>query len=98
MVLFYPSGSFDEDVFEDPWRFDLARDPNPHLGFGGGGVHFCLGNQLAKQMLRAIFEELVFRLDSWETDEPELLGTNFMRGVKRMRLRFVPAPAGAGVG
>ncbi|HVK26843.1 MAG TPA: cytochrome P450 [Nocardioides sp.] len=98
VVLFYPSGSFDEDVFADPWRFDLARDPNPHLGFGGGGVHFCLGNQLAKQMLRAIFEELVFRLESWETAEPELLGTNFMRGVKRMQLRFVPAPAGAGVG
>ncbi len=91
VVMFYPSGSFDEDVFEEPWTFDLARHPNPHLGFGGGGVHFCLGNQLAKQMLRAIFKELIFRLESWETGEPELLGTNFMRGVKRMQMRFVPA-------
>ncbi|MCX6400695.1 MAG: cytochrome P450 [Propionibacteriales bacterium] len=98
VVLFYPSGSFDEDVFEEPHKFNLARNPNPHLGFGGGGVHFCLGNQLAKQMLRAIFQELVFRLESWETGEPELLGTNFMRGVKRMQLRFVPAPVPATVG
>ncbi len=90
VVMFYPSGSFDEDVFEDPWRFDLSRDPNPHLGFGGGGVHFCLGNQLAKQMLRAIFKELVFRLESWECGEPELLGTNFMRAIKRMPVTFVP--------
>lgn len=91
VVMFYPSGSFDETVFDEPWAFDLARKPNPHLGFGGGGTHFCLGNQLAKQMLRAIFHELVFRLDTWETGKPELLGTNFMRGVKRMPLRFTPA-------
>lgn len=91
VVMFYPSGSFDEDVFDDPWKFDLARHPNPHLGFGGGGVHFCLGNQLAKQMLRAIFKELVFRLESWECGEPELLGTNFMRAIKRMPMSFVPA-------
>lgn len=93
VVMFYPSGSFDESVFDEPWRFDLSRSPNPHTAFGGGGVHFCLGNQLAKSMLRAIFRELVFRLDTWECDEPELLGTNFMRGVKRMRVRFTPADA-----
>lgn len=91
VVMFYPSGSFDEDVFEDPWKFDLSRNSNPHMAFGGGGVHFCLGNQLAKSMLRAIFKELVFRLDSWECGEPELLGTNFMRAIKRMQVRFVPA-------
>jgi len=57
VVLFYPSGNRDADVFADPDRFDLSRDPNPHLGFGGGGAHFCLGNQLAKGALRALFNE-----------------------------------------
>ena len=91
VVMFYPSGSFDEDVFDDPWKFDLTRRPNQHMGFGGGGIHYCLGSALAKTMLRSIFRELVFRLDSWETGEPELLGTNFMRAIKRMPMRFVPA-------
>lgn len=95
VVMFYPSGSFDEDVFDDPWKFDLTRRPNHHLGFGGGGIHYCLGSALAKTMLRSIFRELVFRLDSWETGEPELLGTNFMRAIKRMPMRFVPS-AGRG--
>ena len=93
VVMFYPSGSFDEDVFDDPWKFDLTRRPNQHMGFGGGGIHYCLGSALAKTMLRSIFRELVFRLDSWETGEPELLGTNFMRAIKRMPMRFEPADA-----
>ncbi|MEN8674061.1 cytochrome P450 [Nocardioides sp.] len=91
VVMFYPSGNFDSDVFEDPWSFDLSRKPNPHVGFGGGGLHFCLGNQLAKQMLRAMFNELLHRVPEFEVGTPELLGTNFMRGVKRMPFRFTPA-------
>jgi cytochrome P450 len=98
VVMFYPSGSFDEDVFDDPWKFDLTRRPNQHLGFGGGGIHYCLGSALAKTMLRSIFRELVFRLESWETGEPELLGTNFMRAIKRMPMRFVPAKSTANTG
>lgn len=90
VVLFYPSGNFDEDVFTDPDRFDLSRNPNPHVGFGGGGAHFCLGNQLAKSMLRALFSELLTRVPEFEAGEPDLLGTNFMRGVKRMPFRFKP--------
>jgi cytochrome P450 len=93
VVMFYPSGSFDEDVFDDPWKFDLSRRPNNHMGFGGGGIHYCLGSALAKTMLRSIFREVVFRLDSWETGEPELLGTNFIRGIKRMPMSFVPTEA-----
>ncbi|MFP5019468.1 cytochrome P450 [Pseudonocardia phyllosphaerae] len=91
VVLFYPSGCMDADVFENPEQFDLSR-PNAkeHVGFGGGGVHFCLGNQLAKSMLRALFRELLFRIPEFEVGEPELLGTNFMRGVKRMPFRFTP--------
>jgi cytochrome P450 len=91
VVMFYPSGCMDSDVFDDPEKFDLAR-PNArdHVGFGGGGVHFCLGNQLAKSMLRALFRELLTRIPEFEAGEPELLGTNFMRGVKRMPFRFTP--------
>jgi len=90
VVLFYPSGNRDADVFADPECFDLSRDPNPHLGFGGGGTHFCLGNQLAKGALRALFSELLTRLPDFEAGEPDLLGTNFMRGVKRLPFRFTP--------
>jgi cytochrome P450 len=91
VVMFYPSGCMDGEVFSDPEKFDLSREnARLHVGFGGGGVHFCLGNQLAKSMLRAIFKELLFRIPEFEAGEPELLGTNFMRGVKRMPLRFTP--------
>ena len=90
VVMFYPSGNRDADVFADPDRFDLSRDPNPHLGFGGGGAHFCLGNQLAKGALRALFHELLTRIPDFEAGDPDLLGTNFMRGVKRLPFRFTP--------
>ncbi|OLL74638.1 cytochrome P450 [Pseudonocardia sp. Ae150A_Ps1] len=91
VVLFYPSGCMDEDVFDSPGTFDLSRaNARDHTGFGGGGVHFCLGNQLAKSMLRALFRELLTRIPEFEAGEPELLGTNFMRGVKRMPFRFTP--------
>ncbi|HEX4248251.1 MAG TPA: cytochrome P450 [Pseudonocardia sp.] len=90
VVLFYPSGNRDGDVFAHPERFDLSRDPNPHVGFGGGGAHFCLGNQLAKGALRALFSELLTRIPDFEAGEPDLLGTNFMRGVKRLPFRFTP--------
>lgn len=91
VVLLYPSGCMDSDVFDEPRRFDLSRsNARDHVGFGGGGVHFCLGNQLAKSMLRALFRELLTRIPEFEAGEPELLGTNFMRGVKRMPFRFTP--------
>jgi cytochrome P450 len=91
VVMFYPSGNMDAGVFADPETFDLARNPNPHVAFGGGGVHFCLGNQLAKSALTALFRELLTRVPDIETvGEPSWLGTNFMRGVKRMKVRFTP--------
>ncbi|MGQ0574216.1 MAG: cytochrome P450 [Pseudonocardia sp.] len=95
VVMFYPSGCMDSEVFDNPEVFDQARrNAREHTGFGGGGVHFCLGNQLAKSMLRALFRELLFRLpDITAVGEPELLGTNFMRGVKRMQVTFTPEAA-----
>lgn len=93
VVFFYPSGNRDGEVFDDPEKFDLSRTNNQHVGFGGGGVHYCLGNQLAKSALRALFRELLTRIPDFSAGEPELLGTNFMRGVKRMPFRFTPEAA-----
>lgn len=91
VVMFYSSGNRDAEVFSDPDKFDLSRNPNPHVGFGGGGRHMCLGNQLAKSMLRAMWRELLTRLpDIHAAGEPKLLGTNFIRGVKAMDAAFTP--------
>jgi cytochrome P450 len=82
--LFYCSANRDEAAFTDPGAFDLQRSPNPHLGFGGGGPHFCLGNQLAKAELRNLFRELLARLNTVEFGEPDLLYSSFVHGVKRL--------------
>jgi cytochrome P450 len=82
--LFYCSANRDETVFDEPEKFDLARSPNPHLGFGGGGPHFCLGNQLAKAELRNLFRELLTRLRRVAFAEPDLLYSSFVHGVKRL--------------
>ncbi|WP_197373715.1 cytochrome P450 [Mycolicibacterium baixiangningiae] len=82
--LFYCSANRDEAAFGDPHAFDLSRSPNPHLGFGGGGPHFCLGNQLAKAELRHLFRELLTRLGHVEFGEPDLLHSTFVHGVKRL--------------
>jgi cytochrome P450 len=82
--LFYCSANRDEAVFDRPHAFDLSRSPNPHLGFGGGGPHFCLGNQLAKAELRHLFRELLTRLSHVEFGEPDLLFSTFVHGVKRL--------------
>jgi cytochrome P450 len=82
--LFYCSANRDQAVFSDPGAFDLQRSSNPHLGFGGGGPHFCLGNQLAKTELRNLFRELLTRLKTVEFGEPDLLYSSFVHGVKRL--------------
>jgi cytochrome P450 len=88
VVLFYHSGNRDERAFEDPWRFDVTRDPNRHLGFGGGGPHYCLGASLARTQLRSIFGELLRVIPDIEAEEPELLRSAFIHGVKRMDCSF----------
>jgi cytochrome P450 len=82
--LFYCSANRDESVLDAPHTFNLQRSPNPHLGFGGGGPHFCLGNQLAKTELRNLFRELLTRLKTVEFGEPDLLYSSFAHGVKRV--------------
>ena len=96
VVLFYRSGNQDETVFDDPLRFDLTRTPNKHVGFGGGGPHFCLGSHLARTQLRALFGELLPRLDDLTVGEPEYLAGNFINGIKRLPARFTPQPVRTG--
>ena len=69
ITLWYPSANRDEEVFEDPFRFDIRRSPNPHVAFGGGGPHFCLGANLARREIAILFEELLAR-----TREIEIVG------------------------
>lgn len=88
VVLFYPSGNRDPEVFNNPMQFDITRKPNPHVGFGGGGPHFCMGHQLAKTQLRAIFSELLARVPGIEADEPVYLAGNFMQAIKSMPCRL----------
>jgi cytochrome P450 len=88
VVLFYHSGNRDEDAFADPWRFDITRNPNRHLGFGGGGPHYCMGASLARTQLRAIFGEMMRVIPDIEAGEPELLRSGFIHGVKRMPCTF----------
>lgn len=84
VALFYCSANRDEAVFDRPHEFDISRVPNPHHGYGGGGAHFCLGNQLARMELRHLFAELVTRMPAVRLGEPEYLHSTFVHGIKRM--------------
>jgi cytochrome P450 len=88
VVLFYHSGNRDDREFAEPWKFDITRTPNRHLGFGGGGPHYCMGASLARTQLKAIFGELLRVIPDIEAGEPELLRSAFIHGVKRMPCTF----------
>jgi cytochrome P450 len=93
VLLSYPSGNRDEEVFADPFRFDVGRSPNKHLSFGFG-VHYCLGAMLARMELKAFFGELVPRLRSAEITGPApLMKTVFVGGLKHLPIRYDVAPA-----
>jgi cytochrome P450 len=88
VLLSYVSANRDEDVFDDPMRFDVGRDPNKHLSFGYG-VHFCLGAALARMEMNSFFTELVPRINSIElAGEPELMATTFVGGLKHLPIRY----------
>ena len=94
-LLFYASANRDEDVFTDPFRFDVTRDPNEHVGFGGPGPHHCLGANLARREIRVMFREIFRRLPDLEiTGEPDRLLSNFIHGIKRMPCAFTPGRPG----
>ncbi len=90
VVIFYASANRDETVFDDPDRFDIDRDPNPHLSFGIG-PHFCLGATLAKLEARVMLTELFRRLPDLEVaGSPERLRSNFINGIRHLPVRFTP--------
>ncbi len=92
VVVWYVSANFDEDVFDAPERFDVGRNPNPHITFGGGGPHFCLGAHLARLEVQVMFEELLPRLHTMELTGPaKRIRTNFTNALRTMPVRVVPA-------
>lgn len=97
LLLLYPSGNRDEDVFEDPFRFDITRRPNDHLAFGVG-PHFCLGNALARVEIKTMVDRLLERLpdlEMVEPSEPMWRPANFVSGYESLPVRFTPtAPVG----
>jgi len=90
LVMFYPAANRDPDVFEDPYCFDIARDPNPHFAFGGYGEHFCLGASLARLELRSVLSALLPLLPELEqAGDAALVATHMQLGeMKRLPVRF----------
>ncbi|MHB1445074.1 MAG: cytochrome P450 [Acidimicrobiales bacterium] len=87
--MWYVSANRDEDVFPEPFAFDISRDPNPHIAFGGGGPHHCLGSNLARMEIRVLFEELALRVPELEALEaPQALRSNFIGGIKHLPVRL----------
>ncbi|MGH3594388.1 MAG: cytochrome P450 [Mycobacterium sp.] len=88
-TLWYCSANRDESKFANPWVFDVARNPNPHVGFGGGGAHFCLGANLARREIRVMFEELHREIpDIVATEEPARLLSPFIHGIKTLPIAW----------
>ena len=90
VVLWYASGNRDEDVFDDPFAFDVRRSPNPHISFGGGGPHFCLGAALARTMLKTLLTEVYTRIPDISAPAPDFLVANFINGIKRLPATWTP--------
>ncbi|MCY4617983.1 MAG: cytochrome P450 [Chloroflexi bacterium] len=89
VVMWYPSGNRDEDIFDEPDQFLVGRDPNEHIAFGGFGEHFCLGANLARLELRSIFNHVLDRLDDIQLDgDVERLRSGFVGGIKHLPISF----------
>lgn len=100
LILFYGAANRDPRMFDDPETFDVRRDPNAHVGFGGPGPHFCLGAHLARRELAVVFRQLLTRLPDLElAGDPvplDAMGVPLVAGIKRLPVRFTPtAPVGA---
>ena len=87
--LFYSSANFDEDVFDRPFDFDILRDPNPHLAFGGNGAHFCIGANLARMEIKLMFNEIADQIpDISKLAEPQRLRSGWINGVKNLQVAY----------
>ena len=87
--LFYASANFDDDVFEDPYTFDITRTPNPHLSFGGHGAHYCIGANLARMEVKLIFDALAdVAPDISKVSEPRRLRSGWINGIKELETKY----------
>jgi cholest-4-en-3-one 26-monooxygenase len=92
VVMFYRSANFDEDVFDDPFTFNILRDPNPHVGFGGTGAHFCIGANLARMTIDLIFNAIADQMpDLKPISEPERLRSGWLNGIKHWQVDYTGA-------
>ncbi|MEV4421806.1 cytochrome P450 [Patulibacter sp. NPDC049589] len=91
VVLWYDSANFDEAVFDDPFTLDLSRKPNKHLAFGGGGLHFCLGNALGRQLLKCALREVYTQLPDFQLEEPQEGFSNLFNSMRHLPARWTPA-------
>jgi len=90
--IWYISANRDEDIFRNPFAFDIKRSPNEHVAFGGGGPHFCLGASLARMEINILLEEFVKRVTSIDLiGEVKRLRSNFVNGIKHLPVRLTPA-------
>ena len=89
LVLFYRSANFDEEVFEDPYTFNILRDPNPHLGFGGTGAHYCVGANLARMTIDLMFNAIADNMpDLKPISQPERLRSGWLNGIKHWQVDY----------
>ncbi len=87
--LFYSSANYDDAVFDRPFEFNILRDPNPHLGFGGNGAHYCIGANLARMEIKLIFNEIADQIpDIAKLAEPQRLRSGWLNGVKRLQVSY----------
>jgi cholest-4-en-3-one 26-monooxygenase len=87
--LFYSSANYDDAVFDRPFEFNIMRDPNPHLGFGGNGAHYCIGANLARMEIKLIFNELADQIpDISKLAEPQRLRSGWINGVKDLQVSY----------
>jgi cholest-4-en-3-one 26-monooxygenase len=90
VVMFYRSANFDEDVFDDPYTFDILRDPNPHVGFGGTGAHYCIGANLARMTIDLIFNAIANQMPNLTPiSPPERLRSGWLNGIKHWQVDYL---------
>lgn len=92
VVMFYRSANFDEEVFEDPFTFNILRDPNPHVGFGGTGAHYCIGANLARMTIDLMFNAIADAMpDLTPLEKPERLRSGWLNGIKHWQVDYAGA-------